>query len=236
MNEKQELKMSLLERFSHLDDAVGFCRKAYEFLTEGDDSSVSPVGVGMDGVSPVFVGMDGVYLVYEDGRYCSIHEEGCKEEGVEYIGIIHDGHPFGVTLGNYENVHLLRDSFRSDAESDMYISRECDARNEWRAAECTRHLHSGGMADESWDEGEYVPTLAMVAAMFYWADRGLNAALEFAEGEPFEVSCLYLSSTEFDSDKLWAYGAAEGALRLNKHEYGSLRTVVDFPVAELKRI
>lgn len=225
MDKKQALKMSLLERFSHLDDAVGFCRKAYEFLTEGDGDSVSPVRGGMDGV----------YLVYEDGRYCSIHEP-CEKEGVAYIGIIHDGHPFGVTLGNYENVHLLRDDYRCDAESVMYISRECEARNEWQADKCTRHLQSGGMADDSWDEGEYVPTLAMVATMFYWADRGLNAALEFAEGEPFEVSCLYLSSTEFDSDMLWAYGAVEGALRVDKDAYGSCRTVVDFPVAELKRI
>lgn len=226
MDKKQELKMSLLERFAHMDDAVGFCRKAYEFLTEDDG----------DFMSPVFVGSDGVYLVYEDGRYCSIHEEGCKEEGVEYIGIVHDGHPFGVTLGNYENVHLLRGDFRCAAESPMYLNKEYDARNEWDAIHDTTHLVDEGM-DISWlAKGEDIPSLAMVAAMFYWAGRGLNDALELAGGEPLEVGCFYLSSTEADPRRLWAYGAAEGALRVNKDACGSCRTVVDFPVEELKRI
>lgn len=224
MNEKQELKMSLLERFSHLDDAVGFCRKAYEFLTEGDDSSVSPVCGGMDGV----------YLVYEDGRYCSIHEP-CEKEGVAYIGIIHDGHPFGVSLSGHDDFRLFGDDFNCQPESKLYIRRECDARNEWQADRSTLHImeYSPGLC---LGVGEFVPTLAMVAAMFYWADRGLNDALKFAGGEPFEVSCFHLSSTEYDARRMWAYGTPEGSLRVDKDSAWCLRTVVDFPVAELKRI
>lgn len=226
MDKKQELKMSLLERFAHMDDAVGFCRKAYEFLTEDDG----------DSMSPVFVGSDGVYLVYEDGRYCSFPET-CEKEGVAYIGIIHDGHPFGVSLSENGDFRLFRDDFNCQPESELYIRRECDARNEWQADRSTLHIteYSPGLC---LGIGEFVPTLAMVAAMFYWADKGLNAALELAGGEPFNVGGLYLSSTEIDPDQLWAYRSAydESVTLVDKNTPGSLRTVVDFPVAELKRV
>lgn len=143
---------------------------------------------------------DGIYLIYADGHHEAFNGENNKE-GIKYIGIIHDGHAFAVTLKDLGRFQLLRDDAECEDESPFYIESECDALNNWEFIERTKRIQELG-TDIPLAEGEYLPSLPMLVTMCYLSKRGLNDALIYAGGEPLKPG-YYWSATEYGSTNAW---------------------------------
>lgn len=228
MNQNQEIKMELLKEFSHVENPVSFCREAYKFLTEDEQKPASPAPIVFkDDAIPE----DGIYLIYDDNSYRKF-DKGCKKEGIKYVGIIHNRHAFSVALKDLGVFQLLKDDVECEEESDFYLSRECDALNDWECVKRTSRIQELG-TDIPLKECEYIPALPMVVAMCYWAKRGLNDALEFAGGKPLRMDSYYWSVTEGNSNYAWYVYVDNGYVyngNGNKYSGNSVRPVAAFPL------
>ena len=167
---------------------------------------------------------NGVYIVYEDGHYESFNDENSKEN-VKYVGIVHDGHAFCVALKDLGEFPLVKNIRKCPDESDLYVRRECDALNDWEYVERTKHIQEVG-TDIPLDEGEYLPSLPMLVAMCYWAERGLNAALEYVGGEPLRMDEYYWSAAECNSPYAWYVNFGSGNVSGNYKYNGNVARAV----------
>lgn len=226
MNQNQEIKMDLLKEFSHVENPVSFCREAYKFLTEDGQMPMSPSPIVFkDDAIPE----DGIYLIYDDNSYRKF-DKGCKKEGIKYVGIIHNRHAFSVALKDLGVFQLLKDDVECEEESDFYLSRECDALNDWECVKRTSRIQELG-TDIPLKKCEYIPAIPMVVAMCYWANRGLNDALEIAGGKPLRMNSGYWSVTEYGSYYAWFVYFGTGGVTYGHKSYGgSVRPVAAFPL------
>lgn len=224
MNQNQEIKMTLLKEFSHVENAVSFCREAFKFLTE-DEQRPAPIVFKDDAIPE-----DGIYLIYDDNSYRKF-DKGCKKEGIKYVGIIHNRHAFSVALKDLGVFQLLKDDVECEKESDFYLRRECEALNDWECVKRTSRIQRLG-TDIPLKECEYIPALPMVVAMCYWANRGLNDALEFADGNPLRMDSFYWSVTESVSYFAWVVYFGSGYVSNGGGKYNgySVRPVAAFPL------
>ena len=226
MNKNQEIKMTLLKEFSNVENAVSFCREAYKFLTEDEQRPTSPAPIVFKDDA---IHEDGVYLIYDDNSYRKFDKD-CKKEGIKYVGIIHNRHAFSVALKDLGVFQLLKDDVECEKESDFYLRRECEAINDWECVKRTSRIQRLG-TDIPLKECEYIPALPMVVAMCYWANRGLNDALEFADGNPLRMDSNYWSVTEYYSYGAWFVHFGSGFVHTNGKSYGhSVRPVAAFPL------
>ena len=219
--------MELLKEFSNVENPVSFCREAYKFLTEDEQrpASTAPIVFKDDAIPE-----DGIYLIYDDNSYRKF-DKGCKKEGIKYVGIIHNRHAFSVALKDLGVFQLLKDDVECEKESDFYLRRECEALNYWECVKRTSRIQELG-TDIPLKECEYIPALPMVVAMCYWANRGLNDALEFADGNPIRMDSLYWSVTEYHSNYAWGVHFGLGGVNGVISKYGgfSVRPVAAFPL------
>ena len=213
--------MMLLDKFGIVDEpkTIDFCREAYKFLTEDEAQAQTPA-------APVFsdktIPDDGIYLIYSDNSYCK-YDEGCKKEDVKYIGIIHEGHAFAITLKDLGRFQLLKDEAECEDNSEFYLPRECDALNDWECEKRTKRIQELG-------DGEFIPALPMLVAMCYWRNKGLDEALKAVGGEPFSDSG-YWSVTEYSSGIAWNVVFSNGGVSNGVKYYGNVvRPVVAFPL------
>ena len=206
MTEQQKLRLELYREFR--DDA----QKAYDFIMADDKCKVNnpaPVAVA-SGKSDV---PNGLYIIYTDGSYKPYTGDNDKADAkdVKYVGIVHDGHPFAVALKDLGEFALVKDVDKCPSEHPFYRRRECDALNDWECVERTKHIQEIG-TDIPLADDEYIPALPMVAAMCYYADKGLNDLLKFVGGEPFDMENYYWSVTENSSSAAWYVGFNGGGI------------------------
>ena len=215
--------MELLKEFSNVENPVSFCREAYKFLTEDEQrpASTAPIVFKDDAIPE-----DGIYLIYDDNSYRKF-DKGCKKEGIKYVGIIHNRHAFSVALKDLGVFQLLKDDVECEKESDFYLRRECEALNDWECVKRTSRIQELG-TDIPLKECEYIPALPMVVAMCYWANRGLNDALEFADGNPLRMDSGYWSVTETGSYSAWFVSFGSGIVFGYKYNGHSVRPVAAF--------
>ena len=153
-----------------------------------------------------------------------------RKEGIKYVGIIHNRHAFSVALKDLGVFQLLKDDVECEKESDFYLRRECEALNDWECVKRTSRIQELG-TDIPLKECEYIPALPMVVAMCYWANRGLNDALEFADGNPLRMDSNYWSVTESSSGYAWNVNFGNGYVsNYYKGGGGSVRPVAAFPL------
>ena len=175
---------------------------------------------------------DGIYIIFRNGQYKPFDkEDDFNKDDVKYIGVIHDGHHFAVALKDLGSYHLLKDGANCPEKSKFYVRRECDAINDWEYVNRTRHIQKLG-TDIPLKEGEYIPSLPILAAMCYWAERGLNEALEFVGGEPLDMEGFYWSCSEGNATYAWYVHFQNGNMS-NLNKYGQLvvRAVTAFTYA-----
>ncbi|MBQ9532423.1 MAG: DUF1566 domain-containing protein [Prevotella sp.] len=229
MTQNQELKMELLKEFAISEEpkTVDFCREAFKFLTEGENQGIPKAPISFVEPRRAQCENNGVYLIYEDNSYI-LYTKDADTKNVKYIGIIHDGHAFAVALKDLGEFQLLKDGVKCPEKSNFYVRRECDALNDWECIKRTAHIQELG-TDIPLKEGEYIPALPMVTAMCYWAERGLNEALEAVGGEPLDMDSYYWSVTEYDSGSAWNVHFVNGLVYGN-YKYGSgvVRPVAEF--------
>ena len=196
MTENQKMRLELYREFK--EEA----QKAYDFIMGGEKREVSnpaPVAVASGNTVP-----NGLYLVYEDGGYKPYTGDNDKSDakGVKYIGIVHDGHSFCVALKDLGKYALVQDTDKCPSEHPSYRRRECDALLDWECVERMKHIQEIG-TDIPLADGECIPALPMVVLMCHYADKGLNEALKFVGGEPFDMEEYYWSVAEGYSSLAW---------------------------------
>lgn len=204
------------------------CKKVHLQLSDGSFICLAPVsGASAAGLE------DGVYLVYNDDTFCKFSPDASKD-GLNRVGLVHAGHAFCVDLHEKGCFQLLRDNVRCERESPFYVESECEALNAWGCVEQTKRIQALG-TDIPLAEGEYLPALPMLVAMRYWAERGLNDALEFAGGEPLSMGSNHWSATEYGSNYAWGVYFGSGNVGSNSKCYGPVaRAVTAFPLHSLE--
>lgn len=223
MTENQKMRLELYREFG--EDA----QKALDFIMAGDNkrevSNPAPVASGKTEVE------NGLYLIYEDDykKYTGEVSES-DAEGVKYIGIVHDGHSFAVTLKDLGKYALVQDTYKCPSEHPLYRRRKCDALLDWDCVERTKHIQEIG-TDIPLADGEYIPSLPMLVLMCHYADKGLNDLLKSVGGEPFDMDECYWSVAESGSGIAWNVSFNNGYVSNgNKCYSGVVRPVAAFNI------
>ena len=188
MNKNQEIKFELLKEFYTLDNPVGFCREAYKFLTEEEESAPA---VKVE--NPVKA-ENGIYLVYPNGHYVPFKKDMAKAlvSDVTGIGVVYDGHAFQVALKDLGEWPLFR-NYKDCQEESPFYKTECEGLHDWDFVSTTNHIKEIG-TDIPLPEGWYIPTLAVLEVMCF-LKKEINEAIKFAGGEPMPDD-YHWSSTE----------------------------------------
>ncbi len=149
----------------------------------------------------VYILSDGVLSVFDRETEYDVH---CK------VAVSYRGHAWIVCKEDQPcgEVPLLKDYKKCEEKSPFYKS-EIDALNDFDMESCTDHLRNveNGLGF-ALQEGELVPTLGQLAAMYFFS-KDLNAALQAVDGDPMEDE-WYWSSSEFSATPAWCVGVSTG--------------------------
>lgn len=213
LKESQKIKFLLLRAMGNVKDA----EKAFDFImeykevpcmegrevSEAPDKDVSYIQHCVDAHREL------AFLIYEDGHHELFTGENDKD-GIRSIGIIFGGRAFAVALKDLPKQYaLVRDSDECEKESPLY-KRGVDAIFDWDAEAHTKHIVEAG-TDIPLNDGEFIPTAAMLVAMYRMREQ-LNKALEYAGGEPMKTDDYYWSSSESGQLSSWILHFGNGNL------------------------
>jgi len=213
MSEK-EIKMQLLDKFANIEkpETVDFCRKAYEFITEGETKQ-APANTVADSLA------DGIYYVLADGSVVPFIPDmgvdgNLDGSQVKYVGIKWGSRSLKVTLhdaADGEEITLTsgKDTTKYDGYKDNYL----DAVADWNGKANTEHLKAIGLNKEiELADGEYIPSLGEMY-LIYLNRKALNQALELIGSDPIKDD-WYWTSTECSASGAWLlylnYGTVYG--------------------------
>ena len=149
---------------------------------------------------------NGFYIVYNDGSYAPFDGKNPKENAV-FIGVVCDGHTFGVgrKVGCYP---LLP---RYDISRDGFCQKEYQALFDWDFVKHTEHLKKLG-SEVPLKEGEYIPTAAVFIVVANLADKGLNEALEYIGLDPIDLDNYYWFAQRYSARYAWYFSGFYGSL------------------------
>jgi len=189
--EREKMRLALYLVSRNIDEA----KKAYEFVIGCEEAKVE--------------NKNSVYLIYEDGHHELFTGENERAD-IKSVGIVFDGHSFVVSLKDLPKQYaLVRDTDECEKDSPLYKG-EADAIFDWDAEAHTKHIVEAG-TDIPLNEGEFIPTAAMLAAMYRMREQ-LNRALEYAGGEPLKTDDYYWSSSESTQHGSWILYFGSGGL------------------------
>ena len=168
---------------------------------------------------------DGIYVVYDNGR-AELFTGSNAKEGVKYVGVVFQGHRFGVALTETE-IPLLPEDKEATKREDFYKT-ECEAIYDFDSTGNTeRLLHDNPKLADYLNEGEVIPALGVVVIM-YLLRKSINGALAYVGGQPLGEKA-YWSSTEYTENSAWYVNFANGYAWINNKCYGlALRAVAAF--------
>lgn len=221
MTENQKLKFELLKEFNCNENPVEFCREAYKFLTETEEDSNKDCCRCSER-------KDGIYLVYDTG-VAQLFTKGLTKsyaEYVKYIGVVHEGHAFCVSLKSLGSYKLVKECTGSPSVHPLYIEKEVEALFDWECVERTKHIQEVG-TDIPLKDGEYIPSLPMLVVMCHLKNK-INEALEFVGGDILEDK-NYWSDTECSATGAWnVYFSNGSVLNERKNNTYAIRSVAAF--------
>lgn len=215
MTERQKIKLHLLDKFANIEkpETVDFCKKAFEFLEDGE-TSIS-TGVIDPSIDPLLIGSktpdekpDGIYYVLADGSAVpfipDMGVDGSLDGSqVRYVGVKWGSRSLKVALhdaANGEEITLT--SGKDKTEYDGYIDNYLDAVADWNGKANTEHLKAIGLNKEIvLGDGEYIPSLGEMY-FIYLNRKALNQALELI-GADLIKSDWYWTSTEYSATYAW---------------------------------
>ena len=212
----KELRYALLEA-THYD--VEKAERCYDFVQQYEP--IKPFDGEPINTNP----QDGIYVVYDNGR-AELFTGSNAKEGVKYVGVVFQGHRFGVALTETKTPLLPEDKEATKRE-DFYKT-ECEAIYDFDSAGNTeRLLHDNPKLADYLNEGEMIPALGVVVIM-YLLRKSISGALAYVGGQPLGDKA-YWSSTEFLEHNAWIVGFANGYTWNYYKYYGiALRAVAAF--------
>ena len=162
---------------------------------------------------------NGVYYVTKDGGYVKTTNTTAVIEGnqVEKLGIAHDGHYFAIPL-NWDIYGPTRLTNKDSYPEDEYCMNEVEALVEWDFVKHTRHIQELGTPINLQD-GHYIPTLAVLLAMFANKD-GINGALNSLGVEKINWCSYFWSCLRNGTVFAW-YAGGGGGFFGNGYMYGA---------------
>lgn len=213
---KEELLELYREFGSEAQEALDFVVKNLPILKVDCDVSELPhdegriITIEKPGTISFEKPANGIYIIFKTGQYVPFEKDAdYNKEDVKYIGIVHDGHAFAVGLKDLGEYPLVKDVDKCPEDHPLYRPRLCDALMDWDCIERTKHIQEIG-TDIPLEEGEYIPSLPMLVVMCYYADKGLNDALESVGGEPLKTDEYYWCSTEGSRARARLVGFSSG--------------------------
>ena len=196
---------------------VGFnlqkAKECYDFISEEP--------VAMDEAKR----RDGIYLIYHNGKV-EPYAQGCSNEHVRYIGVVHEGRSFALALNDMTDVVLLPDGEK--AGERRRLSRECDAIYDFDSVKNTEALCEDNPAlRDVLNEGEAIPALGVLNIIAHLRDE-INEALAYIGGQELKDT-WYWSSTESSLGNAWYVNFSFGVTG-NNNKYGAfaVRAVAAF--------
>lgn len=168
---------------------------------------------------------DGIYLIYHNGEV-KPYANGCSNENVRYIGVVHNGHSFALALNDITDVALLPDGKK--AGKRKRLDRECDAIYDFDSAKNTEALSEDNPAlRDVLNEGEAIPALGVLNIIAHLRDE-INNALEYI-GKPKLDDGYYWSSTENSQGIAWSVNFSNGGtIYYGKYDGNAVRAVAAF--------
>lgn len=154
---------------------------------------------------------DGIYLIYHNGEV-KPYTDGCSNENVRYIGVVHNGHSFALALNDITDVALLPDGKK--AGKRKCLDRECDAIYDFDSAKNTEALSEDNPAlRDVLNEGEAIPALGVLNIIAHLRDE-INEALSYIGGRELKDT-WYCSSTEYSLTGAWGVNFGNGGTASN---------------------
>ena len=190
---KQKVKLTLLKDFGSVEEAS----KAFDFVMNYKETAQKACCQEncKDALPTV-----GLYLLYSDGHHEEFTGDNPRTD-VTHVGVLFQGHTFAVGLNDLpQKYELVRNTDSCEKDSPFYKT-EIDSLFDWDAESSTRHIVEAG-TDIPLNDGEFIPTAAMLTAM-YRMREDLNKALEYVGGEPLKTDDWYWSSSEISQHHSW---------------------------------
>lgn len=168
----------------------------------------------------------GIYLVYADGR-AELFTGSNAKEGVKYVGVVFQGHRFGVALTENEEVALLPEGEEATKREDFYKT-ECESIYDFDSAGNTeRLLRDNPKLANYLNDGEAIPAMGVVVIM-YLLRISINSALAYVGGQPLGDKG-YWSSTEYSEFGAWFVHFSNGFVgNYGKYYSDAIRAVAAF--------
>lgn len=168
---------------------------------------------------------DGIYLIYHNGKV-EPYAQGCSNENVRYIGVVHEGRSFALALNDMTDVVLLPDGEK--AGERRRLSRECDAIYDFDSVKNTEELcEDNPKLRDVLNDGEAIPALGVLNIIAHLRDE-INNALDYI-GKPKLADTWYWSSTENSQYSAWNVDFSNGyTYSDNKYNASAVRAVAAF--------
>lgn len=168
---------------------------------------------------------DGIYLIYHNGKV-EPYAQGCSNENVRYIGVVHEGRSFALALNDMTDVVLLPDGEK--AGERRRLSRECDAIYDFDSVKNTEALcEDNPKLRDVLNDGEAIPALGVLNIIAHLRDE-INNALDYI-GKPKLADTWYWSSTEYSQYYAWTVAFGDGSTGSGTKYYAiAVRAVAAF--------
>lgn len=168
---------------------------------------------------------DGIYFIYHNGKV-EPYAQGCSNENVRYIGVVHDGRSFALALNDITDVVLKPDGKK--AGERRRLSRECDAIYDFDSFKNTEALcKDNPELRDVLNDGEAIPALGVLNIIAHLRDE-INNALDYI-GKPKLADTWYWSSTEYSQYGAWNVYFSHGYTSYNgKYYANAVRAVAAF--------
>ena len=168
---------------------------------------------------------DGIYLIYHNGEV-KPYTDGCSNENVRYIGVVHNGHSFALALNDITDVVLLPDGEK--AGERRRLSRECDAIYDFDSVKNTEALcEDNPKLRDVLNDGEAIPALGVLNIIAHLRDE-INNALDYI-GKPKLADTWYWSSTEYCLYGAWLVNFSNGYTNsIPEYSANAVRAVAAF--------
>ena len=201
MTENQKLKMEILKEFAISDEpqSIETCRRAYQFLTEGE-TNTNPTTP-----QPASKKMaDGVYYLTDDGTVVPYNAVLTPPEDTKGVLVVQGERSIVVALLESPAGEETTLTTRKDPEDckGNYITSYEDAVADWNGQQNTEHLKAVGLSSNiSLSDGWYIPSMGEMLFIFTHK-KAINEALRKADAQVI-ADDWYWTSTEYSATNAW---------------------------------
>ena len=168
--------------------------------------------------------VNGVYFVMNDGTFVSATGKNVpSKEQIKMIGVAHDGHYFAIPL-DWDVYGEKRLVTKVCSRDEKFCKSEVEVLNDWDFVSATKHLQSIGLSFDL-AEGHYLPTLAVLLAMFTHKEV-INNTLTAAGAKTIDFGSYVWSSSRCDSHYAWRASGSYGFFGYGHMYYSTLAVPV----------